>query len=320
MIERSTSESNSGVLFLVGALRSGTTMLRLMIDAHPQITFPGEFEFVTPMITDKGDFPPLQDYHDFLRKHRGFKMNDFSIDSNLNFVELCRSFLTQRQQQPGTRFIGSTVHNFFSRLPYIWPEARYIRLARDGRDVARSFIPMGWAGNVYYGVNHWIKSEREWTTFKKTIPNESWIELKFEQLLENPVIELTRICDFIGVTFDENMLSYPQHTSYSAPDPSCSYQWKRKQSDIEIRLVESKIGKMLEERGYELSGLKPIVVRPLMLFKLWFQNKAYIMYFKMKRYGIFRTLLELLLRKLRFRRLHERVKNQIDHITIQYLK
>lgn len=308
-------------IFLVGALRSGTTMLRLMLDHHPDITFPSEFEYVTPMISDTGEFPPLKDYYNFLRSHRGFLMDKVEIDQSLDFPELCHSFLTQRQEvHHHTSIVGSTVHHHFSRLPFVWPQARYIKLIRDGRDVARSFIPMGWAGNVWNGVDHWIESEQDWRSFKAELSPDAWIEVRYEDLLEKPVNQLTRLCQFIGVPFRMEMLSYPEHTTYSAPDPAYAYQWKTKQSETDIRLLESKIGWLLQELGYKLSGLPPMKTTPLMRFKLQSQNKMYCWRFKAKRYGFMISFTEMLTRKLHLPGYHHQIKTRMNQVDKQHLK
>jgi hypothetical protein len=54
------------------------------------------------------------------------------------------------------------VHRHYDRLLRLWPEARFIHLVRDPRDVASSCIGMGWAGNVWTGVTRWIEAERLW--------------------------------------------------------------------------------------------------------------------------------------------------------------
>ena len=82
---------------------------------------------------------------------------------------------------------------------------------------------MGWAGNVYSDIDHWINTEKEWDSFKIIIPTDSWIEIKYEELLENPRYELSRICDFMGIDFSSDMFSYNEHTTYSAPDPNFAY-------------------------------------------------------------------------------------------------
>jgi len=320
MCNKTRFNIDNNIIFLSGALRSGTTMLRLMIDHHPDITFESEFEYVTPMITDEGYFPEINDYYDFLETNANFQMEDLIINKSLDFVHLCRDFLLQKQKVTGTKILGSTVHNYFSRLKYVWPNARYIRITRDGRDVARSFIPMGWAGNVYHGIDHWINSENEWESYKNVLDDDNWIEIKYEDLLDNPQAALTQICDFIGLDYDAKMLDYPKYTTYSAPDSSLSYQWKNKQSEMELRLIESKAANILIKRGYLLSGLKDIHVSPLLKFKLWIQDRIYRWRFRINRYGFILTISELVFRKLKMKNNLDKATKRINKIRLQYLK
>ena len=232
-------------IFLVGAERSGTTVLRLMLDHHPQIAWCYEFEYVVDQISDNGDFPQLEAYYEWLETHRIFQGTGFEIDRSLSYPQLANSFLCQRRDRTGKPLVGATVHRHFDRLLQIWPNARFIHLVRDGRDVARSCIGMGWAGNVWTGVERWIEAEHLWAKLSKNLSSEQQIEITYETLIKEPVETLTALCNFIGVPYDPAMLSYPQTTPYSLPDPKLIGQWQRKQSEHEIQLVESRISDML---------------------------------------------------------------------------
>ncbi len=132
-------------IFLVGAERSGTTLLRLMLDHHPQIAFNSEFEYVVDRISADGHFPDLPCYHDYLSSRWIFKDSHFQIDPNLDYPNLVNSFLQQKQKRDQKARIGATVHHQFHYLCKNWPQAKFIHLLRDGRDVARSnnaLLPM----------------------------------------------------------------------------------------------------------------------------------------------------------------------------------
>jgi hypothetical protein len=130
-----------------------------------------------------------------------------------------------------------------------------VHLLRDPRAVARSAIGMGWAGNVYHGIDHWIASERDFERLAAKVPADRILAVRNEDLIAEPVRELTRICTFFGVAFDPAMLTYPATTTYAAPDPSLIGQWRRELSPREVGLIEGKIGGMLAARGYEPSGV-----------------------------------------------------------------
>jgi len=170
-------------IFLVGAERSGTTVLRLMLDNHPQIAWCYEFEYAVDKVSDEGNFPSLEDYYKWLETHRIFQDTGFTIDRSLSYLQLCHSFLVQKREQVGKKLVGATVHHHFDRLLSIFPDARFIHLIRDGRDVARSCIGMGWAGNVYTGVERWIEAESLWDKLSQSIPPERQIEVTYETLI-----------------------------------------------------------------------------------------------------------------------------------------
>ena len=168
--------------------------------------------------------------------------------------------------------IGATVHRHFDRLLKIWPNARFIHLIRDGRDVARSCIGMGWSGNVWTGVERWLEAESLWNELKPKISADQYTEVNYEDLITQPAEVLTEICQFIGLEYDKAMLNYDQDTTYSKPDPKLIQQWRKKLSEEEIRLVESRASDLLVSRGYELSGLPSLQLTASMRRNLKLQD------------------------------------------------
>ena len=77
-MEQSPSVLNP--FFLVGAERSGTTLLRLMLSHHPQIAWCQEFEYVVDKISPTGEFPLLTEYNELLESHRIFQDSGFVIN------------------------------------------------------------------------------------------------------------------------------------------------------------------------------------------------------------------------------------------------
>src|SRR5262249_10285452 len=152
----------------------------------------------------------------------------------------------------------------FDRLLRIWPDARFIHIVRDGRDVGRSVIERGWAGNMYTAVEPWIEAELLWSRLCPVLAAERRTEIRYETLVGEPVATLTRLCEFIGVPYDPAMLEYPHDSTFDRPSPQLIGQWKRKLSPDAVRLAEARIGPILIERGYELSGYPRLeVTRPM---------------------------------------------------------
>jgi hypothetical protein len=240
-------------VFLVGSERSGTTLLRLMLDHHPQIAFEKEFDFVVSLVSDAGDVPSTSSYADWAATVRGMS---YHVDRSLTYRQLVDDFLRQKWDASGHKpYLGATVHRNFDRLRFLWPTARYIHLVRDPRDVARSVVQKGWAGNVYHGVQYWLDAEQCWNVLVRTLEPGQAIDVHYEDLVRRPVDVLSSICEFIGVTYSDRMLTYPHDApQYPPPDPSLAAMWRTALSPRDVALVEERLGALLAARGYDLSG------------------------------------------------------------------
>lgn len=317
-----STDQPSQIYFLVGSVRSGTTMLRLMLDHHPQICCFGEFEYaVQPLEVSKAGKPPNKgDYHQWLTAERRFVAHNLTINHEVGYPELVRSFVQQMHERSGKPVTGATVHWGFEHLTKIWPDARFIHLVRDGRDVAKSVVQMGWAGNVWTAAETWIGAEKAWDRMAPTLKPCQAIELKQEDLVSQPEFHLTRLCKFLGTEFDPAMMAYHLDTTYDAPDATLINQWKRRLPASQIQLLEARMGSLLEERGYELSGHPPRTLGLLTRAKLNFQDKFARNRHRIRRYGFRLWLQEKAARRFGSQAERLRLQQQINTIDQQYLK
>ncbi len=306
--------------FLVGAERSGTTLLRLMLSHHPCLSWCEEFEYVVDKVNDDGTFPELKQYYEWLETHGIFQAINFQISPELDYVQLVNSFLLQKRERDHKELIGATVHRHFDRLLRIWPDARFIHIIRDGRDVARSCIGMGWSGNVWTGTKRWLEAEFLWDQLKPKLSGDRYIEIIYENLITDPTTTLTKICDFIGIEYDQQMLNYDKNTTYSKPNPKLIQQWQHKLSEYEIRLVESKISELLTNRGYDLSGLPTLEVTPSMERQLYLQDWWFRVQFRLKRFGVPLFVADYMSRKLKIKPWEKQVKLKMNEIVQRHLK
>jgi hypothetical protein len=306
-------------VFLVGALRSGTTLLRLMLDHHPDIGMFGEFEYAVRWYDDDGP-PPIEQYHRQLLNDRVFRAHAYDIDPGLDYPSLVRSFVDQAAARSAKPLIGAAVHSNFQHLTKIWPNARFIHLVRDPRDVARSCIGMGWVGNVYYGAEYWIDPVRRWESLSPSLSDAQKFQLRFEDLVVDPVAELTKICDFLGVSYSESMLDYPEDTTYSAPDPTLVEQWRRKLDDDQIMWVESACGPWMGRFGYELRHESVRAPSRGRLVHLAAQNRYSRVRYNIDRYGLPLYVSWQIAKRMPPGRLQTRVLRQVDDVNVRHLK
>lgn len=304
--------------FLIGAERSGTTLLRLMLDHHPDVSWHSEFEFAVDQIAPDGSYPEVADYVSFLKSDGIFKRSAWQISEQLDYVNLVDSFL--QQKKGGKRVIGATVHRHFCHLLRIWPEASFIYLLRDGRDVGKSRIGMGWAGNMWCAMDGWLEAEREWDELRPLIGSSRWIEVRYEDLVRTAEATLSDICQFLGTTFDAAMFDYSKISSYGLPDPQLASQWKIKQTREEIQLAEARARNRLLERGYPLSGLPELVVSPAKERDLQRQDRVQRLKFRIQRFGLPLTAAEFACRQLRVRWAHRLFQNQMNRMSEAFVK
>lgn len=301
-------------IFLVGCERSGTTLLRLMLDHHPRIAFNNESEYLVTQISDEGAHPTIDSYREYLKHHRIFQNSRFVIDEGLDYAALVNSFLIQKRLRDNKELVGATVHYQFGKLGRIWSRAKYIYLYRDGRDVAHSVMKMGWAGNVYVAADWWLKAEEEWWELRSRLSEDLWIEVRYEDLIADTKRELERISAFLGVAYDDKMLNYVRTSTYQAPDVSLIHQWKTGMRASNVQQIEAKLGRQLLKRGYELSDYPKISISGFMMKYLYLQSRMNTFLFRLRRYGFGLTLQETLSRRLGMSKMHQKAVHRINHI------
>lgn len=306
--------------FLVGAERSGTTMLRLMLNSHPEIAWQNEFEFAVDKVSDNGDFPKMADFYEWLSLHRIFNSSDLKIDRDLDYPCLIEDFLNQRSVNDSAVITGATVHRHFDRLSIIFPEAKYIHFIRDGRDVALSNIGMGWAGNVFTGVQRWVDAEQLWDRVCSNLTKDQYIEIRYEELVSSPFEVLNKLCEFLGVAYHDGMLLYHKETNYSLPDASHVQSWKRKLSDSDVSLIEGRAHKMLISRNYELSGQLVKEISRLHWIALIVQDKYRRAIFRINRFGFNLVLQDFISKKLGLKAWQNKIRVRLNSVTQAKLK
>ena len=241
-------------LFLVGAERSGTTLLRLLLNQHPLLAWLGEFEFAVDHLSESGAWPPREEYVARLRQDRVFNHWGFAVSGAAEPPDIAHACLLQWHRRHGGSMVGATIHRHLHRIPLVWPKARYIHIVRDPRDVASSMVAMGWDGNVFTAIDRWIEVEESWARLRDRISPDDWIETRFEALIRSPSLEIAKLCRFMGIPFDAAMTAPCEGSTYSAPDASLTNQWRQRLSQSQLRWIESKAAEMMVDRGYEPSN------------------------------------------------------------------
>ncbi|MEM7508234.1 MAG: sulfotransferase [Pseudomonadota bacterium] len=298
-------------VFVYGALRSGTTVFRLMLNSHPGIANPGEVDFLFDHLHPDPAAPDGWRYdRAALVADRIFGNFDLDLPSTLDGLDLL-GHMIEGLRPEGRSVLTLNIHRHADKIAAALPEARFIHLLRDPRDVARSAIGMGWVGHSYFGAKFWLKTELGWD--QAEIAEDRVLTLSFETLMAEIDPELHRVCAFLGVPFDPQMLEYYHGTNFAPPDPKIAFSWKRKATPHEVALIEGRVGPLLEARGYVPNGA-PHIPGPVERMTLMARNKMQRWRFNMRRYGAGLFLSTHLARMAGLRSLHQRLRQRQEDI------
>jgi hypothetical protein len=208
--------------FIVGAGRSGTTLLRLMLDSHTQLSIPAETGFLMELsnLTPGADSNTIIQtminhpcWPDLSVSAADFKEKAQSI-LPFELSEAIRTFYSTYARQHGKTRYGDKTPGyclFIDKIQDIIPEARFIHIIRDGRDVALSIRPLWFSPSdqIEGLAADWcmrIKKTRELSRQCR-----HYMEIKYESLIMQPEVELRRILDFIDLPYENQMMDYYLH-------------------------------------------------------------------------------------------------------------
>jgi hypothetical protein len=253
-------------IFLVGAPRSGTTILQSLLAAHPLITSFPETKFFHYLLTD-GLSQKLPDrlYKFF---HKEINRPDFlenapdlhpPLMSNRVrwFVEVLDKLAIEQKNDIWLEKTPEHVGFIPDILQYL-PEAKFIHIVRHPLDVVASMRaatknPLSnilWGGEwtLEFCVQRW--NDAALINHAYSHQPEQHLVVRYEGLLRDKTVFLSKCCHFIGVEFDHEMLSnykaeglrlglrLPWHEGIDrAIQPPAVAKWRQSLSKQEIKYI-----------------------------------------------------------------------------------
>lgn len=284
---------------IVGAPRSGTTLLRLMLDAHPDLAIPPETSFVVAaaaldesrddvrarFVDTVTTYPPhAPNWNDFGVAREALAeavqgLQPFTVADGLRaFYRL----YAQRFNKPrwGEKTPDYSLH--IGVMGSLLPEARFIHLIRDGRDVAASWRQQWFTpGHEPEVLAHaWV--DRVQAARHAGLGHARYTEVLYEDLVKRPEPVLRRLCQFLDLPWSIQMLNHQeraqrrleehrarisldgnvivshaqrlrqQRRTLERPGTGRIGSWREEMSAEEIERFERVAGNLLIELGYEL--------------------------------------------------------------------
>jgi hypothetical protein len=290
--------------FVVGVSRSGTTLLRLMLDAHPDLTIPAETHFV-PMVANVCDQLIEEGASTEVVRQRALetmmghpRWGDFRLSEEdvrermeghdpLTTGDAIRAFYEAAAALEGKPRWGdkSPPYTYKAvRIQQALPEAHFIHIIRDGRDVALSLSEVSWGpDDITEAAEKWVRELRKARKRARGLAPGTYMEIRYEDLVTEPEPLLRKIADFVDLPWDEAMLDYPRRAEermrgemertlkplgggtitaeertrqhqlvFQPPSASRAGRWRTEMSPEHRKAFESVAGPLLKKLGYEV--------------------------------------------------------------------
>ena len=273
-------------IFMIGIQRSGSNLLRLMLNELPEIAAPHPPHILQRMM------PLVPRYGDLDRK----KAFSLLVDDVCRLVEsnpvpwegvvLNRKDVATRCRKRSPVAVFGAVYDVMAEawgaktwcckslaniyyLPQIkdyFTDAKYIYLYRDGRDVATSFSKAVVGEKHFYHIaKEWNEAQQLALDFRKEVPAKRFFNLSYEDLTTETEKAVRALCGFLGVGYKPSMLEFYK-SGEAKRAASASNLWEnvthpvmkqnsrkflKEAREEDIRIFESVAGSSMDSLGYE---------------------------------------------------------------------
>jgi hypothetical protein len=269
-------------LIVLGVRRSGTTLLRVMLDRNCSLAVPDESYFIPQLARrHRGRVDPVA-FVDDLRRLPTLVEWGLSPDAVAARLRpdpttgdaVAAVFEAYAAEQGKTRW-GDKTPLYMQHLPLLerlFPRAVFVHLIRDGRDAATSFLEVP-EGIMTAGWGHprdaagfaaqWANEVRAARALGTRVGGTRYLELRYEALVAAPAEELRRVCGFAGLEYDDGMLGYvgrtdsarKEHQQRLGEPPRVGVRdWRTEMPAAQVAAFEATAGDLLHELGYEVSS------------------------------------------------------------------
>lgn len=274
-------------IFVVGVPRSGTTLLRVLLDSHSQVLALPETPWVAgaygrdPSLREvlqgliDGPFGPV---HNIAGVERGHVLS-----AGRRFLEDLFAPVLAERNKTKLAFKTPADIRHLDFLKALFPDAWFIHITRDGRDVSMS--QMAKRGTFFSDLKEYRRLSfanvfKRWVEWERRVrdmlhrDNVRLIHIRYEDLITDPERELRRVTQFLSVPFEPGMLDYAgkrhDYPSWEAGSTDVAGhaglssnsigKWRRAKLTPEMLYTLAHYDHALIELGYPSSGLSPSVL------------------------------------------------------------
>jgi Sulfotransferase family len=283
--------------FIVGSGRCGSTLLRLILCSHSRIHIPVETNFIEDLVSRlplTGSLTPadVELAIKIMTSHRRWPVMGMPAEelrarvgalSAPTLAELINVMYRYQTNLAGKQRFGDKTPHYIRIIPQLitlYPQAKFIHLIRDGRDVAMSFLDAGF--ERYYDRNKflWTIAIKMREKYQRCPYAAQILEMRYEDLIADLQNAIRRICEFIGEDFEPDMLDWhknlmllpegweKQHQKLYQPLLTDGAERWRTIGRVDCFIIESCLHAELRRLGYPLR-FAGIAWRPLLALCGW---------------------------------------------------
>jgi hypothetical protein len=251
-------------IFIGGAGRSGTSLLRTILDSHPRIFIGAELKVI----------PEIARFRQRMTRYAAHLDHYFDIDKralNDTFAQFIISLLHRKHKKSGKPRVGEKTPNnvfVFHHLHQIFPNSPLLHIIRDGRDVVRSLLEQEWTNATgeplpitndpkaaaEYWVNAVIAGRRAAQRFPTLA--DKYLEIRYEDLVNETEDAVRTIIDHVDETWAPEILTFHKRESsvyqqvYRPISDQSVGKWTTQLSKEQKEIVKDVAGDLLIELGY----------------------------------------------------------------------
>jgi hypothetical protein len=281
-------------LFVVGCPRSGTTLLRRIVGAHPEIAMLPETHWI-PRLARRGrgigpDGLVTHELVDWLVRYHRFPAMKLEpsevrelVEPGVTYPQFVAALFDLYGRKRMKPLVAEKTPNYVAEIPTLhalFPSARIVHIVRDGRNVCLSAL--NWKRMAEW-FSHRYRTWRDdplvtaalwWKAFV-TLGREDgtelgadrYLEVRYEALVSRPERECRRLCSFLDVDYDDRMPRFHEGRARSEPGLSAKRawlpitpglrDWRTQLAYEDVEVFEAATGNLLDELGYERTEPNP---------------------------------------------------------------
>ena len=230
-------EASPRRFFIVGSPRSGTTLLRVMLDAHPALAVPPETHFGLRYVRQAGRFGRAE-----AARTREAVLDAFCASEVFAALAIdeaayrraarrlpddpwhpLRVALDAYGRRRGASIVGEKTPSHALQLPALaeaFPEARFLLVHRDPRAVVASWLDASWSRHAPRDIAETWRRHAEAMRGAERSLSGRCLRVGFAELVADTPVVLASVCAFLGVEPDASMGRYPERARGASPGPA----------------------------------------------------------------------------------------------------